>query len=180
MQTREKILVTARQLIEEKGALNVTVSEIAAKIGLTHAAIYKHFADKQTLLENIALSWLDNILSDIFPFKTKKENPADIVHDWLFTLTTAKNHAYFESPEMFSLYTTFISQNPVLESQHSEHLLDSLTKASHINDKEQLKAILQVFISFHHPAFAPYWKKQFQPDFEAIWTLIAPSFTTKK
>jgi len=52
----ERALVdTAITLIAKKGADAFTLREVARQVGVSHAAAYRHFADKSALLEAIAV-----------------------------------------------------------------------------------------------------------------------------
>jgi AcrR family transcriptional regulator len=47
---QEEILDRARELVEERGLANLTLKQVAERIGFSEAAIYRHFASKQALV----------------------------------------------------------------------------------------------------------------------------------
>ena len=51
--TKERILETALELFAENGYPGTSMSDIAGKLGLTKAALYKHYAGKQEILDKI-------------------------------------------------------------------------------------------------------------------------------
>ena len=53
--TKEKILETALELFAAKGYEAVSVSDIAGKLGMTKGALYKHYTNKQDILDSIIL-----------------------------------------------------------------------------------------------------------------------------
>lgn len=53
---KRALLVAAVPLLEAKGAEGLTLREVAAAVGVTHAAAYRHFEDKTALLAEIAES----------------------------------------------------------------------------------------------------------------------------
>ena len=53
--TRESILLAALRLFSRKGYEGTSMRDIAAEVGITQGAIYKHFAGKDALLEAICL-----------------------------------------------------------------------------------------------------------------------------
>lgn len=53
--TRRRILVEALQLYSEKGVQNTPFQEIADKIGITQAALYKYFNNRDELLKEAVL-----------------------------------------------------------------------------------------------------------------------------
>jgi AcrR family transcriptional regulator len=53
---REALLLAGEQALEAGGAQNLSLRELARDVGVSHAAPRRHFADKQTLLDALALS----------------------------------------------------------------------------------------------------------------------------
>ena len=52
-ETKERILETALELFAQRGYLGTSMSDIAARLGITKAALYKHYAGKQKILDRI-------------------------------------------------------------------------------------------------------------------------------
>ncbi len=52
---RQALIAAALHLVERRGAEGFTLREAARVVGVTHAAPYRHFADKSTLLAAVAL-----------------------------------------------------------------------------------------------------------------------------
>jgi len=53
MTTREKILETALKLFSEKGYLGATTKEIAKEAGIAEVTLFRHFASKEKLFEEV-------------------------------------------------------------------------------------------------------------------------------
>ena len=51
--TKERILRTALELFAQNGYLGTSMNDIAGQLGFTKAALYKHYASKQEILEKI-------------------------------------------------------------------------------------------------------------------------------
>ena len=51
--TKDRITEAALRLFSEKGYLGASLSDIAKQIGISKAALYKHFASKQEILDHI-------------------------------------------------------------------------------------------------------------------------------
>ncbi len=51
--TKERILETALELFAQSGYLGTSMSDIAHRLGITKAALYKHYAGKQEILAQI-------------------------------------------------------------------------------------------------------------------------------
>lgn len=52
-ETKEKILEVALELFAQSGYLGTSMSDIAARLGITKAALYKHYVGKQEILDRI-------------------------------------------------------------------------------------------------------------------------------
>ncbi|MCI6007187.1 MAG: TetR/AcrR family transcriptional regulator [Ruminococcus sp.] len=51
--TKERILETALELFAQRGYLGTSMSDIAKQLGITKAALYKHYTSKQEILDRI-------------------------------------------------------------------------------------------------------------------------------
>ena len=51
--TKERILETALELFAQSGYLGTSMNDIAKKLGITKAALYKHYTSKQEILDRI-------------------------------------------------------------------------------------------------------------------------------
>ena len=51
--TKERILETALDLFARRGYLGTSMNDIAGQLGITKAALYKHYAGKQEILDKI-------------------------------------------------------------------------------------------------------------------------------
>ena len=51
--TKEKILEEALKLFAQSGYMGTSMNEIASRLGVTKAALYKHYSSKQEILEKI-------------------------------------------------------------------------------------------------------------------------------
>ena len=60
--TKERILETALELFAQSGYLGTSMSDIARQLGITKAALYKHYASKQEILDRIVerMNEMDN------------------------------------------------------------------------------------------------------------------------
>lgn len=53
MKTKDKIMEVALQLFSEKGFAGVSVRDIAKEVGVRESALYKHYKNKQDILDSI-------------------------------------------------------------------------------------------------------------------------------
>ena len=65
MKTREKILAAARKAFDRHGLEGLSLRDVAAKVGITPMAIYRHFASKEALIDALVLDALDDWLARV-------------------------------------------------------------------------------------------------------------------
>jgi len=172
--TRDKILATAEKLIMETGDSEVTLNQIASELGLSHAALYKHFRNKQALWEAVASAWFNREIINkinISPSLPQKEQ----LHDWLWSFVNAKKTAFNTNPKMFALNTEYIDNN-------TQALRNVLTSAYQVIDSimdyhdpkfEKSELILAAFSIFTLPNFKDTWNDpDYDQRFEMLWNLI--------
>lgn len=173
--TKNKILDAAAALVEQGDMRQVTLTQVGDQLGISHAALYKHFKNKRDLWTSLSLRWLDQILVALFPFDTAGyTSKLTIAHDWLWTLVEGKLQANVRDPKMFKLYTTYIDDNPEVLAIHQNDLKQSLMRALSTDNETAVSALLTAFTVFSAPAFSASWGDHTQAEFEAVWRLIAP------
>src|SRR3989304_1403828 len=62
---KQQIISAARKLIFKYGSQHVTLRKIAKEVGLTEAAIYRHFPSKKSIMSLMADHIAENLLGDI-------------------------------------------------------------------------------------------------------------------
>lgn len=61
MNTKERILYISLELFAQKGFSGVSVRDIASKVGVRESALYKHFKNKQDILDSIIVVMKERI-----------------------------------------------------------------------------------------------------------------------
>jgi len=72
---RQQIVDTASQLFSEHGYENVTLRAIAEKLGYSHAALYRYFPDKASLLAEICRNTFDHLAVELDAQQDRAEGP---------------------------------------------------------------------------------------------------------
>jgi AcrR family transcriptional regulator len=62
---RERILIEARARFVSRGFADVTMQDIADAVGLTKAAVYYHFGDKESLFEAVFIAEMERVANGI-------------------------------------------------------------------------------------------------------------------
>lgn len=56
---RERLIDLVIEVIEERGSTNITVTELAARAGMSPASLYRYFESKEALIEAVAGRWFE-------------------------------------------------------------------------------------------------------------------------
>ena len=63
--TAEKIAIAARKLLDREGAEAVTMRRVAKAVGITPMALYRHFADREGLLNALADAGFEELAAKV-------------------------------------------------------------------------------------------------------------------
>jgi AcrR family transcriptional regulator len=81
--TRERLLDAAAEACIDVGFDRITLAAIAQRAGVTPAAIYNHFADKEELLYTAGRLAIDRLAATIAPGTDPARSVHDLVHAFL-------------------------------------------------------------------------------------------------
>lgn len=166
--TKRIILDTAESIIIVKGFESTTLLNIAEKLNVSHAALYKYYSSKEDIFESLALEWLEKMFKHLFDWKPTNTNKP--LHDWLWLLATTKKNLYNNNVKMFNLYNEYIEKNPHLIK---DHLHELSIKVESLDSSKNGYAVISAFTVFHNPHFCLTWNRgSYEEDFEKIWNLI--------
>ncbi|QBO35226.1 TetR/AcrR family transcriptional regulator [Periweissella cryptocerci] len=182
--TRASILTAAKAVVEELGMEKARVSDVAKRLGTTHAALYKHFKNKDDLFEELTKQWLLTTEAPILEYHTAEPNVI-AAHDWLFLLAKTKQANFKRDPKMFMLYTTNVAKSAPLSTWLFNRLWAKAEEVLGVDSPNHQvgHALITAFDSFHNPALSFAWANQDLPtEFEQVWQLVSPALNelTKK
>ena len=89
IETKSKILESAKNEFLEKGFMNASLRTIASNAGVTTGAMYRHFKDKD--------AFFCALVDDIIDYVTQMVMLADTENHQLFDQMAIKNHMAFET-----------------------------------------------------------------------------------
>ncbi|MFT8469312.1 TetR/AcrR family transcriptional regulator [Oenococcus sp.] len=170
------ILTTAEQMIEASGMEKVSLSNVAERLGTSHAALYKYFQNKKDLWGALSIKWLDTILSETFSFDAGQySDKVPLIHDWLWSLSRAKYESFVNDPKMFALYTTYVDNDEALLARHMQDLNTKLVTLTGLPE-QAASNIIMTFSWFTAPAFSKSWGQvDFKGQFENMWQFVSPA-----
>ena len=142
---KERILEEALQLFSQNGYTGTSMNDIAAKLGVTKAALYKHYKSKQEILDSI----VEKASEYGLPEEQQGEDflsERQVSYDDIKTYTK-EQFSYWTSEEFPSCFRRVLTLaiGPV---SYMEPIFEQLTKDSH-------KA-RQLVLDFYGPIFLLY------------------------
>lgn len=166
--TRTRILDAALDQLRRHGPAKTGVVDVARALGVSHAAVYRHFASKDALFDAVAGRWLHAVSQPLQEIaarqgKAAKDKPAKRLEEWLTTLIAIKRRKVTDDPELFATYRAVAEAAHKVASAHIAELQDQLRRiiadgiASgdfKVSDPaEAAAAVLNATMRFHHPHF---------------------------
>ena len=154
---RERCIEESLRIIAEDGVTNLSIREVARRLGVSHGAPYRHFANRDALLTEIAIEGLHTlhkyVLFDIdYSNRSPRDNFLQMCRNYIrFAM---EQHDYFqlilwtELPQSTEAY-------PALEAEANKvfgivsELIRHIKGRKDEQHKEDQLAVLHVFSTIH-------------------------------
>lgn len=124
---RRAVLDAAWELVAARGLRELTLREVARRVGVTHAAPYHHFPDRDTLLDAMA----DEAYVELDAAMTEAKQGIDEAGERLFVLGRAYVDFARRRPErievMFRRKTARTGGPPEQGARAFQHLVDAIS-----------------------------------------------------
>ena len=181
--TAPRILDTAEEVLRRFGPEKATVVDVARALGVSHGAVYRHFASKAALREAVAARWLAR-LSDPLAALAEGKGPApERLRRWFEALIGAKRRKVLEDPELFETYSRLVAESGAVVHAHVSHLTVQLERIVadgaargefRVEDPAAAaRAVFSATSRFHNPAHAGEWSQPgIDQDFEGVFALV--------
>ncbi|PHK50104.1 TetR/AcrR family transcriptional regulator [Staphylococcus edaphicus] len=174
--TRRLIINTAHTLIQETQKSEISLSKIASALNITHAAIYKHFKDKQDLWIAVCADWFQTYIINNIDIKDDAYDDNQLwLHDYIWAFVNAKKNAYQSNQLMFELNTYYVEKNPFILQKVLKPCFIRIQQKMNYDDSNLYKPeiILSAFSTFTLPMFKDTWSlPDYHLRFEMTWDLI--------
>lgn len=183
--TKERILEEALKLFSQSGYIGTSMSDIAKELGVTKAALYKHYKSKQEILDSIVEKMNQMDIKRVKQYQMPEGEMEKIIAGYKNTaLDKIKQFTkvqflhwtqeefpcqfrrmltleQYRDPQMAKLYQNYLANGPLI---YIETLFVGLT-----NNKEDAK---QMALDFYGPIFLLYSVYDGSDDKERIIELV--------
>ncbi len=183
--TKERIMEAALELFAQSGYLGTSMSDIAGRLGITKAALYKHYAGKQEILDRIVerMNEMDTERAKAYDMP---ETEPDGFADAYLRVPVEKIRAYsaaqfdhwtkeafpanfrkmltleqYRAPELARLYQNYLAAGPLT---YMAAIFRKLTDSD--------EAAMQLALAFYGPMYLLYSVYDGAEDKEAVTPLL--------
>ena len=101
---RDKAIEVTIEQMRRHGFDRVRLVDIAKDLGVSHAALYTHFADRGALLDAVSERWLNALESSLEAICRKDKDPIAKIHEWFQKLHRAKRDKFLNDPEPYKSF----------------------------------------------------------------------------
>ena len=167
--TKERIMETALALFAQSGYLGTSMSDIAKELGITKAALYKHYASKQEILDRIVVRMHERDAERARAYEMPDAGPDDAPEAYRHTpldriraYSTAQFRHWTEEPfaaRFRRMLTLEQYRDPTLAQLYQDHLasgpVDYMTAIFRTATGSEAEA-RQRALAFYGPMFLLY------------------------
>lgn len=172
----ETIMRATEDVLRRYGPAKATVVDVARVLGVSHAAVYRHFPSKTALREAVTRRWLGRAHDDLASLAAdSRRRPPERLRAWLIALYQSKRHTATTDPELFATYRVLAEENSAVAAEHVaalQHQLEGILADGFASGDfcgtdpaATARAVFEATAAFHHPAHATEWHL---PDRDAI------------
>lgn len=147
--------------MRETGFDKVKLTDIAKELGVSHAALYAHFADKAALLDAVSEHWLLEVDAALDVVCREPGDPAEKIAAWMLAFHRAKLAKIVRDPEPYKSFDLHASMAKPYVRRHIEtvrtQLIGLVTDAiakRRLRDADaaaMAEVIWEAMMAFHHP-----------------------------
>lgn len=187
--TLVRILATAEEVIRRFGPDKATVVDVARALGVSHAAVYRHVANKAELRDLVVNHWVAEIMPPLRAIAAMEGPAPQRLRQMYDALIAVKRLRAAEDPELFKAYRTLAMGAKSVSTAHVEELIRltatiirSGVAQGAFRQADPLstgRAVLMATMRFHHPLHADEWSEPtIDKAYEEVWQLIMAGLQT--
>jgi len=163
-------MLATEDALRRFGPSKATVVDVARALGVSHAAVYRHFPSKVALREAVTRRFVGRAQGDLASLAADPAiPPPERLRAWLIALHRAKRRTSLEEPELWATFRVLAAEHSAVASDHLGVLLGQV--ATIVRDgrdsgdfattdpEATARAVFEATALFHHPAHAGDWQR---------------------
>ncbi|HEY9091480.1 TetR family transcriptional regulator [Parasphingorhabdus sp.] len=103
-ETREKLIETAEAIILERGAIDFTMTDLAAEAGMSQSNVYRFFEDKDALAEAMAGRWFAELIKIVEDLVEADMPARQKLYEFFARRLAIKRARFSDNPDLFRSY----------------------------------------------------------------------------
>lgn len=158
---RDKAIEIAVEQMRRHGFDRVRLVDIANDLGVSHAALYTHFADRGALLDAVSERWLNALESSLEVICRKDKDPIAKIHEWFQKLHRAKRDKLLNDPEPYKSFHVGAEERKPFYTSHLARMRRQLVhmvgeavtqeKLTKYSIDRTVSILLETTTGFHNP-----------------------------
>lgn len=151
---RDKALEVALRMIRAQGADKVRLAAVAKEIGVSHAALYAYFKDKEALLDEATIRWLAHLETVAEAHLTRFADAETRLREWFVVRYVEKRQRALQDPQPYLAYSLAASTRRTFLLAHEAATLARVTllvSEAGLGDEAQARLVLDATMAFSHP-----------------------------
>lgn len=158
---KEKTIDLTVATMRREGFDKVRLSEIAKDLGVSHAALYAHFADKAALLDAVSERWLSEIDARLETICKKSGSPTERLLAWVIALHRAKRDKVQNDPELYKSFDAVANAGKPYVKRHMKAMHQQLVgliteqiaerRLQGASPEKMAGVVWESTMAFHHP-----------------------------
>jgi AcrR family transcriptional regulator len=158
---RDKAIEATVEQMRRHGFDRVRLVDIANHLGVSHAALYTHFADRGALLDAVSERWLDALESSLEAICRKDKDPIAKIHEWFQKLYRIKREKLLNDPEPYKSFHVGAEQRKPFYTRHLARVHRQLVhmvgeavtekKLTKYSIDRTVSLLLETTTGFHNP-----------------------------
>ncbi|WP_223631617.1 TetR/AcrR family transcriptional regulator [Corallococcus sp. EGB] len=183
-QLKEKAIDATLVRVRRDGHDKVRLSDVARDIGVSHAALYPHFADKAALFDAMLERWLRDSTESLAAVTRRSGDAQARIVDWFVTLYRMKRSRALDDPAPFRAFDVASAVEKPFAIAHVKDLLgqlqELLAEAGVKDAREKADLLFRATAAFHHPTLVTQSAHDdLEPQLRAIVRLMLRGMTSK-
>jgi AcrR family transcriptional regulator len=158
---RDKAIDVTLEQMRRHGFDRVRLVDIAKDLGVSHAALYSHFADREALLDAVSERWVNALETSLEGICAKDKDPVAKIQEWFQKLYSAKRDKVLNDPELYKSFSVAAAERKQFYTSHLTHANRQLTRLveAAVAEKKLTKypvarsvaILLEATAGFHNP-----------------------------
>jgi len=119
---RERLFIAAEEVLRDGGPARLTVSAVAAKLGMGQSNVYRYVRSRHHLVELLAERWFGAIEAAVARSVADARAPRDKIARWVIETMDQKTAYHDRDPQLFAVYLDLAKDHGRVVAAHVERL----------------------------------------------------------